>query len=108
VAINWTTVGKDIAQAVSNVVGPAWQNASAGASVQFAEVIAAGEEIEQSQASMTPQDYDDLKLMQQRALAGVLQTYSGISRDVAEQAAATAWGVIVSALKAAYPALAFL
>jgi hypothetical protein len=34
-----------------------------------------------------------------------LQTFAGISLDIAQQAAAAAWNVIVTALKTAYPAL---
>jgi hypothetical protein len=104
-AINWTNVLNQVEQAVGGVIGAAWQNASAGASTQFAAIIAAGQKIEQNKNAMQQAEHDSLKLMQQRALDGVLQTYVGISLDVAQQAAAAAWSVITQALKTAYPAL---
>ncbi len=107
-AIDWSSVGSQMGAAVKDVVGPAWQNASTGASVQFAALLAAGQQIELNKASMQQAEYDSLKLMQQRALEGVLQAYEGITLDVAEEAANEAWGVLVSAIKTAYPALAFL
>lgn len=106
-AINWTDVSSKVEQAVGGIVGPAWQNAASGASTQFAAIIAAGQRIEQMQ-NMAQAEYDSLKLMQQRALEGVLQTYAGISLDVAQQAAAAAWSAVVAAVKTAYPALGLI
>lgn len=103
--INWTNVATQLEKAVASIVGSAWQNASTGASTQLAAIVAAGRQIEQDKSSMQQAEYDSLKLMQQRAFEGVLQTYEGISLDVAEQAAAAAWNVIADALKTAYPAL---
>jgi|SRR5271166_179975 len=107
-AINWTTVETQIAQEVSGIVGGAWQNAAAGASAQFAAIIAVGKQIEQDRDSMQQAEYDSLKRMQQRALHGVLQTDAGISLDIAQQAAAAAWSVLVDAVKTAYPAIGFI
>jgi hypothetical protein len=107
-AIDWSTVGSQMGTSVEGVVGAAWQNAATGASVQFAALVAAGQQIEFNKDSMKQAEYDSLKLMQQRALEGVLQAYEGISLDVAEEAACAAWGVLVTTLKVAYPALAFL
>jgi hypothetical protein len=107
-AINWSSVGNQIGPAVGGIVGAAWQNAAAGASTQFAALVAAGAQIEANRDTMQQAEYDSLKLMQQRALEGVLLTYAGISLDVAEQAAAAAWDIVATALKTAYPALAFL
>jgi hypothetical protein len=107
-AINWTTVGTQVEQAVAKVVGAAWQNASTGASAQIAALIAVGKSIEQDKDSMKQVEYDSLKLMQQRALDGVLQAYEGIAIDTAQQAAAAAWSVVIGALKTAYPALALI
>jgi hypothetical protein len=104
-AVDWSSVSVQIANAVSGVVGPAWQNAAAGASTQFAALIAAGQQIEQNQNTLAQAEYNSLKLMQQRALEGVLLTYQGIAIDIAEEAAAAAWNVLVSALSSAYPAL---
>jgi len=104
-AINWTTVERQIEQAVKGVVGGAWQNAAAGASAQFAALIAVGKQIEADRDSMQQAEYDSLKLMQRRALHGVLQAGAGISLDIAEQAAAAAWNVLVTAVKTAYPAI---
>jgi hypothetical protein len=104
-AMNWSTVEIQIGQAGGGIVGAAWQNAAAGASTQFAAIIRAGKQIEADRKNMKQAEYDSLKLMQQRALEGVLQTYVGISLDVAQQAAAAAWNIVVSALKTAYPAI---
>jgi hypothetical protein len=106
--VNWTKVGSEVEVAVSGVVGAAWTNASAGASTQFAAIIAAGTQIENNRGSMKQAEYDSLKLIQQRALEGVLQAYKGISLDVAQQAAAAAWGAVVKALTTAYPALGLI
>jgi hypothetical protein len=107
-AIDWTKVGTQLESSVGGVVGTAWKNAAAGASAQFKAIVAVGQNIEQQKDSLTQVEYNSLKLMQQRALEGVLQTYQGISLDVAEQAAAAAWNVVATALKTAYPALGFL
>lgn len=104
-AVNWSSVSGQIGHAVSGVVGPAWQNAAGGASTQFAALVAAGQQIEQNRDTLSQLEYNSLKLMQQRALEGVLLTYQGIAIDIAEQAAAAAWNVLVSALSSAYPAL---
>ncbi len=107
-AIDWGKVGTQLEKSVGGVVGGAWQNAAAGASAQFKAIVAVGQSIEQQKDSLTQLEYNSLKLMQQRALEGILQTYQGISIDIAEQAAAAAWNVVAAALKTAYPALAFL
>jgi hypothetical protein len=107
-SVNWATVTTGVEKAVGNVIGAAWQNAAAGASTQFAAVIAAGQSIENNKDTMSQSDYNSLKIMQQRALDGVLQTYAGISLDVAQQAAAAAWNVVTTAIKAAYPALGLI
>ena len=104
-SVNWNTVTTQLEKSVGDVVGPAWKTASAGASTQFAAIIAAGKQVEENKDSMTQAECHSLKLMQQRALEGVLQAYTGISIDIAEQAAAAAWQVVASALKTAYPVL---
>jgi len=107
-AINWSTVSADVSTAIGNVIGASWGSMSSGGSSQIAAIVAAGQSIENSRATMTQVDYDMLRLMQQRAMEGVLQSYAAISLVVAEQAAAAAWGVVSAALKAAYPALGFI
>ena len=107
-AINWNTVSTDVGQAVGKVLGGAWGNVSPGASAQIAAIVAVGQSIENNRATMTQSDYNMLKLMQQRALEGVLQSYAAISLVVAEQAAAAAWSVVAAALKTAYPVLGFV
>jgi hypothetical protein len=54
---------------------------------------------------MPQADYDTLKVVQQRALEGVLVGYQGIGLMVAQQAAAAAWKAVTTALSAAYPAV---
>ena len=107
-AVDWGSVLTKIELAVGNVIGDAWPGAASGASTQFQAIVSAGKQIEQKRASLGQDDYEGLMLMQKRALEGVLQTYVGISLNVAEQAAASAWNVVATALKTAYPALAFL
>lgn len=107
-SVNWNTVTTQLEQSVGDAIGSAWSNARAGASAQFAAIIAAGKQVEKNKDSMTQAEYNSLKLIQQRAMEGVLQAYAGISIDIAEQAAAAAWNVVVGALKAAYPALGLL
>jgi len=107
-SVNWGNVRNQVAQAVEQVVGAGWPNAAAGASTQFAAIIAAGHLIEQNRNSMKQAEYDSLKLIQQRALEGVLQAYEGISLDAAQQAAAAAWNVVAGAIKIAYPALGLI
>ena len=107
-AIDWAKVGNQLGQSVGGVVGAAWQNASVGANAQFKAIIAVGQEIEQKKDSLSQLEYNSLKIMQQRALEGILQTYQGISLDIAEQAAAAAWNVVAGAIKTAYPILGFL
>lgn len=106
--INWTLVESEVEQAVEVVIGAAWRTVSTGASTQFAALIAAGRQIEQNRNTMSQPEYDSLKLMQQRALEGVLQTYAAISLDAAQQAAAAAWNALTAAIKSAYPAVALL
>jgi hypothetical protein len=105
-AVDWNTVGKQVEQAVAKVLGGAWQNASTGASAQITALVTAGASIEQNKDDMKQAEYDSLKIMQKRAMDGVLQAYEGIAIDTAEQAAAAAWDVVTGALKDAYPKLA--
>ena len=107
-AINWDTVTTNMGKAVCGVVGEAWSSIPAGASTQLAAVIAVGQSIEQNKGALTQAEYDTLKNMQKNALQGVLQAYEGISLDIAQQAAAAAWSVIVGALKTAYPTIGLL
>jgi hypothetical protein len=106
-AINWTLVGRQVEHAVGGIAGAEWTTAS-GASAQLAAIIAAGRQIEQNKDSMKQAEYDSLKLIQQRALNGILQTSAAISADVAQLAAIAAWEAVTGALKAAYPALALI
>jgi hypothetical protein len=105
-AVDWNTVGKQVEQALSKVLGGAWQNASAGASAQITALVTAGASIEQNKDTMKQAEYDSLKIMQQRAMDGVLQAYESIGIDTAEQAAAAAWAIVTGALLSAYPDLA--
>ena len=107
-SINWGDVEKKALQDVSCIVGRAWNNVSVGASTQLCALIAAGKRIETNKDTMLKVEYDNLRLMQQRAMEGVLQAYEGIGIDVAEQAASAAWQSVITALKTAYPLLGFL
>jgi hypothetical protein len=104
--IDWTTVGTQLEQAVAGVLGAAWKNANTSAGV--AQLMVIGQQIENDKDTMQQVEYDSLKIMEQRALAGVLQTELAISVDVAQQAVAAGWGVLAMALKAAYPVLGFI
>jgi hypothetical protein len=106
--VDWDAVAGQAAQAVAGIIGNTVQGLSAGAQAQVTALVQIGQQIEQNRGSMQQAEYDSLKLMQQRALKGVLQTYEAIAADVAQQAAAAAWGVLVTALKGAYPTLGVL
>jgi hypothetical protein len=107
-AINWSTVENQVKQQVAGIVGTAWQNAWAGASTQVVKLIAAAKSVEDNKDTMQQAEYDSLKFIQQNALEGVLQTDAAIAIDVAQKAAAAAWGVATTAIKTAYPAIGLL
>ena len=105
-AINWSSVGSDILNAITGVLGPAWQTNYPSALAQVQAIIAAGQQLDQSLSGPNPMpqsDYNTLKTMQQRALEGVLLAYEGIGLIVAQQAAAAAWNALTKAIATAYP-----
>lgn len=107
-AIDWSSVASDVTTAIAGVLGRAWQTNYPAASVQIQSILAAGQQLEQTQSGPNPMsqaDYDTLKIMQQRALEGVLSAYQGIALIAAQQAAAAAWTALTTALSTAYPAI---
>lgn len=106
--IDWTSVGSSVEQAVASVLGADWRVVAPAAKAQITALMQTAQEIEASKDDLSPDEYDALRLTQQRALEGVLSAYAAISIVVAEQAAAAAWNAVAQALKAAYPALSFL
>ncbi len=110
-AVDWTQVETDVVAAIKNVVKQEWGVIAASATSQVQALITIGQEIEAGLTAtppITPADYAFLKLSAQRALEGVLQTYAAIGLVVAQQVADAAVNVVVDALKAALPAVAFL
>jgi hypothetical protein len=107
-AIDWSTVGSSVEQAVTSVVGADWGVVAPAAKAQLSALVQTAQAIEADKDNMSAAEYNGLRLSQQRALEGVLSAYAAISIVVAEQAAAAAWNVVAQALKAAYPALSFL
>ena len=106
--VDWNGVAGQVTQAISGIIGSNAKVLSAGAQTQVTALVQVGVQIEQDRDSLQQVEYDSLKLMQQRALKGVLQTYEAIAADVAQEAAAAAWDVLVTALKSAYPTIGLL
>ena len=107
-AIDWSTVGGSVEQAVASVLGGDWRIVGPAAKAQLSALVQTAAAIEENKDNMSADEYESLRLTQQRALEGVLSAYAGISIVAAEQAAAAAWSVVAQALKTAYPALSFL
>ena len=103
--INWNHVGTQILDAVVNVVQGAWTAAPPVVEAQFQALVVAGRRIEAERESMKQAEYDDLKLTLSSAVQFTLLMSEGIGLVVAQQAAAAAWNALVSAIKAAYPAI---
>ena len=91
-----------------SAVGADWRVVAPAAKAQITALLQIAQAIEAGRNDLSPDEYDALRLSQQRALEGVLASYAAISIVVAEQAAAAAWNVVAQALKTAYPALSFL
>jgi hypothetical protein len=107
-AIDWSSVGGSVEQAVASVLGADWGIVGPAARAQISALVQTAQAIEADKDNMSGDEYDVLRLTQQRALEGVLSAYAAISIVAAEQAAAAAWNVVAQALKTAYPALSFL
>ena len=107
-AVDWSSVGSSVEQAVAAVVGADWRIVAPAAKAQITALVETAQAIEADKDNMSTAEYNGLRLSQQRALEGVLAAYAAVSIVVAEQAAAAAWNVVAQALKAAYPALSFL
>ena len=107
-AIDWSSVGGSVEQAVASVLGSDWGIVGPAARAQISALVQTAQAIEADKDNMSGDEYDVLRLTQQRALEGVLSAYAAISIVAAEQAAAAAWNVVAQALKTAYPALSFL
>jgi hypothetical protein len=107
-AIDWSSVGGAVEQAVASVLGADWGIVGPAARAQISALVQTAQAIEADKDNMSGDEYDVLRLTQQRALEGVLSAYAAISIVAAEQAAAAAWNVVAQALKTAYPALSFL
>ena len=99
-AIDWSTVGRDVENAVVGVLGANFQVVRRAAQAQIAALVSTGQSIEAEKDEMTALEYQSLEDANRGALAGVLHTIEGITIVVAEQAAAAAWQVVASALKA--------
>lgn len=111
-AVDWTQVGDDVIAAIRKVVAQDWGVIAASATAQVTALVNVGKQIEAGliadPQTIQQSDYAFLKLSAQRAMEGVLQTYAAIGIVVAQQAADAAISVVVAALKAALPAVAFL
>jgi hypothetical protein len=103
--IDWSRVGTQIADAVSAAVHGAWTTVPPVVEAQLQGLVAAGQRIEAERDSMKQAEYDDLKQTLSSALQFTLLMSEGVGLVVAQQAAAAGWTALVSALKAAYPAI---
>jgi len=106
-AINWQTVGQNVATAIGGVVGAAWNATEPSVQAQLAALVQIGQTIEaQATATpptITPDAYQYLKYTEQSALETVLKNAEAIGVVVATQAAAAAWGVVETAVVALLP-----
>lgn len=103
--INWNNVGTQILQTVVNVVHGAWTTVTPAIDAQLQRLVAAGQRIETEHEIMQQAEYDDLKQTLSSTLQFTLLVSEGIGLVVAQQAAAAAWNTLVSAIRAAYPAI---
>jgi hypothetical protein len=103
-SVDWGQVLKSVEQAVMDILGSNWQIASKVASAQIGALVSVAQSIEEaanaSPPTITPLEFESLKLSQKRAMSGVLQAFEAIGIVTAEQAAAAAWNVVAQALKA--------
>ena len=99
-AIDWNKVGLDALNAAKAVVGAQWKNIAAPAAAQIGALISVGKHIESEceAGKLTQDEFATLKSMQKNALEGIIAAHQGISIVVAEQAAAAAVNVVVTAL----------
>jgi hypothetical protein len=111
-SVDWSATEQKAISAIKDVLSGAWGDVATGASAQVKALVSIGASVEAAiqsdPPSITQSDYQALLLSAQRALDGVLQTYEAVGIVIAEQAAAAAVNVVVTALKQANPAIAFL
>jgi hypothetical protein len=87
-------------KAAADVLGDKFGFVRTAATAQVTALVANAADIEANKASMTKAEYDMVRRIQTRALAGVLAGYEAIGIVAAEQAAEAAWAVVAAALKA--------
>jgi hypothetical protein len=106
-AIDAGVVLQDALKAAAEVLGEKFALVRTAATAQVTALVANAADIEANQASMTKAEYEMVKRIQTRALAGVLAGYEAIGIVAAEQAAEAAWNVVAAALREA-TGLAFI
>ena len=106
-ATDWSAVLTDAINAAKAVLAGKWPLVQKLATTQVTALVENAKTIEDNKSSMTADEYETTKRIQQNALAGVLTGVEAIGIVTAEQVADAVWNVIVSALKAV-PELAFL
>jgi hypothetical protein len=97
--IDWAKVLSDAVKAAETIIGARWPSIAKTATTQITALVENAKFIEANRASMTDMEYKATKINQQRALEGVLKGFAAISIVVAEQVAASVWGVVETALK---------
>ena len=97
-SVDWSKLQSNIEISIANVIGADWQTIQSGVYPQIAALVMAARTIDSDREQMSELEYQSLKLSQQRALEGVLQSYAAITIVVADQAAAAAWSVVEDAV----------
>jgi hypothetical protein len=98
-AIDWAqTLNQSIA-AAQGVLAGKWPLVQQAATTQITALIENAKFIEANKDDMTADEYELVKRVQKRALAGVLAGFEAIGIVAAEQAAEAAWNVAAAALK---------
>ena len=100
-SVNWAQVLSDALKAAETVLVGKWPMVQKAATAQITALIENAKSIEDNKEAMTPEEYELVKRIQKRALAGVLAGFEAIGIVAAEQAADAAWGVAATALKVA-------
>ena len=98
---DWDAVLTQAVNAAKGVLADKWPSVAQSATIQITALVQNGAYIAANRSAMDADEYNSIKLNQQRALEGILSGYEAISITVAEQAAAAAWGIVEDAISGA-------
>ncbi len=98
---DWSAVLTQAVNAAKAILADKWPSVAQSATIQITALVENGQYIAANRSSMDVDEYNSIKLNQQRALEGILSGYEAISITVAEQAAAAAWSIVEDAISRA-------